>query len=338
VVAEPFEVEHASTEFAEVSKRTHKVRGFPPAVLKKFWNYNPCSYHLLFSSLSETKENYFMSYRRHRTAVAMQLDDLGEPFMSHKPTDISTPDPSQLEKPRIVSVTSPKERLSPTENQPEPDKSKRSSSSINTNALEKKLRLAESQLQQPEENQNTAEMSFADSMGANVGNMDQVRDILFGGQMRDYDKRFKRLEERFSQENINFREDIFQRLKAVEEQVSGELESLIEKNKVERQERVNALQDLEHEIKTLKKELNSRFTQLDEQIARDIRNLRQQTLNKFQELTLQIRQQNDNLTNLVNQEVTQLHDEKVDRADLASFFHDMAVRLTKNYEESSDLE
>jgi ElaB/YqjD/DUF883 family membrane-anchored ribosome-binding protein len=293
-----------------------------------------------FGVIKKRKEDKIMSYRPHRaTAVAMQLDE-GDQLMSHKPTD--TPDTSKLEKPRIVSVSPSKTQKPERENQTIQDQPTHSGS-VNASVLEKKLRLAESQLQQPDTNQNLSngELNFAETMGmgaGGAGGIDKIRDMLFGGQMRDYDKRFKRLEERFAQDNINFREDIFQRLKVLEERIEGEFDSLSEKSKAERQERLTGIQDLEHEIKSLKNELNTRLTQLDEQVARDIRNLRQQTLNKFQELSLQMRQQTDNLTNLLNQEVTQLQDEKVNRTDLAAYFHDMAVRLTKNYENQTELE
>jgi polyhydroxyalkanoate synthesis regulator phasin len=262
-----------------------------------------------------------MSYRPHNLAV--QMDDYeGEEFMSHKPPTDTPAENNKPEKPRVVSVASTRDNPS------EQDKPNRFSQ-INTGILDKKLRVAETSLQRPEDIGNT----FGDTLGASVGNVDKIRDILFGGQMRDYDKRFKRLEDRVSQENMNFREEIFQRLKVLEERMDSEIDSLSEKSKLERQERQAALADLERELKGLKNELNNRITQFDEQISRDIKNLRQQTLSKFQEISLQIRQQNDSLTGLLNQEVAQLHDDKVNRSDLATFFHEMAVRLTKNYEE-----
>ena len=39
-----------------------------------------------------------------------------------------------------------------------------------------------------------------DADGAAGGNLDKVRDLLFGGQMRDYDRKFARLEERLVKE------------------------------------------------------------------------------------------------------------------------------------------
>lgn len=284
-----------------------------------------------------------MSYRPQRMA-AMKLNDLGEENMAYKQGDSSnstdeTAD-ADKEKPRLVSVASPTENSSSQENST--STSAPAAAESNKTMPEKKLRFSEPR-QTPADGESskssmkisTAEL--AESMGTSVGNVDKIRDILFGGQMRDYEKRFKRLEERFSQEQMNFREDIVQRLHQLEERLQGEIDTLDGKAKTERQERVQIQQDLESEIKGLKNELNSRLTQLDEQLSKDIKSLRQQMLNKFQELALQLRQQNDNLTGLINQEVAQLQEDKVNRSDLAAFLNEMAVRLTRNYEAPSEL-
>jgi DNA repair exonuclease SbcCD ATPase subunit len=282
-----------------------------------------------------------MSYRPQRM-TAMKLNDLGEENMAYKQGDSSnstneTSD-AEKEKPRLVSVTSPSGNGSPQEN----GTSTSPAVENNKTTPEKKLRFSELR-QTPADGESfkssmkISTADLAESMGTSVGNVDKIRDILFGGQMRDYEKRFKRLEERFSQDQMNFREDIVQRLHQLEERLQGEIDTLDGKTKTDRQERVQVQQDLESEIKGLKNELNTRLTQLDEQFSKDIKNLRQQMLNKFQELGLQLRQQNDNLTNLLNQEVAQLQEDKVNRSDLATFLNEMAVRLTRNYEASSDL-
>jgi len=260
-----------------------------------------------------------MSYRPHNLAVKVNND--GEYFMAHKPSDTKAPDVTQLEKPPVASVTSSMDSQ-PAQNRP---------NRVDTSILDTKLRVAESSLE-------NGSQDFADSMGAGVGGMDKVRDLLFGGQMRDYDKRFKRLEEHYNQENMHFRDDIAQRLKLIEERLEGEVDSLSEKAKVDRQERLSITAELEHNIKVLKNELNTRLTQLDDQLGKDIKNLRQQMHNKIQELALQMRQQNDSLVGLINQEVAQLQDEKVNRSYLAAFFNEFAVRLSRNVEAPSEIE
>ena len=59
--------------------------------------------------------------------------------------------------------------------------------------------------------------------GANV---DKIRDILFGSQMRDYDKRFVRLEERLAKASDALRDDLKKRFDSLESFVQQEVESL----------------------------------------------------------------------------------------------------------------
>ena len=54
----------------------------------------------------------------------------------------------------------------------------------------------------------TAIVSGADGAEQTGASVDKIRDILFGSQMRDYDKRFTRLEERLSQDAITLREEL----------------------------------------------------------------------------------------------------------------------------------
>lgn len=172
--------------------------------------------------------------------------------------------------------------------------------------------------------------------GDNVSNIEKVRDILFGGYARDSDKRLKRLEERLVQENQHLRDDMLQRVKALEDMLTRETDSLAEKARADRQERQLAHQDLVQELSVLKNELNNRFTLIDEQIGKEIKQLRQQIHNKAQELTLQIRQQNDNLMSLIKQETAQLQEEKVNRTDLAAFFTEFAFRLNRDFNRQTE--
>ncbi|HHB92605.1 MAG TPA: hypothetical protein ENK59_05265 [Thioploca sp.] len=205
-------------------------------------------------------------------------------------------------------------------------------------SLDTKLRAAESSLQKPEVTKTTTPQALAESAIPTGGSMHDIRELLFGGQMRDYDKRFKRLEERFNQENMHFREDMFQRLKMLEERVEGELDVLDDKVKIDRQERQTGLTDLEHGLKILKNELTNKITQLDEQFSKEIKNLRQQMHTKMQEISMQTRQQNETLVSLLNKEVSQLHDEKVDRSELATFFTDLGNHMSTSSPEKSEID
>ena len=209
------------------------------------------------------------------------------------------------------------------------------SEKMNLITLDKQLRATELNLQQGEpklEKEKMLDSSSVDTVvAANIGNLDKIREILFGGQTRDYEKRFRRLEERLSQENVQLREELLQRVKSLEDLLMSETEGLTEKMKLERQERYEANQDFIREINSLKTEINNRFVQLDEQVSKDIKQLRQQFQSQLQELIVQLRQQKDHLTSLIRQEVAQLKEEKLARSDLAAFFTEFALRLNKDF-------
>lgn len=209
---------------------------------------------------------------------------------------------------------------------------------MNLVSLDKQLRTAELNLQQDETKlEKTSELPI-DTVTANIGNLDKIRDILFGGYIRDYEKRFRRLEERLNQEGIQLRDELLQRVKSLEDLLVSETETLSDKAKLERQERYETQQDLVREINVLKTDVNNRFTQLDEQFSKDIKQLRQHFQSQFQELTVQLRQQKDNLTLLIKQELEQLKEEKLDRNDLAAFFTEFALRLNKDFNAATKVE
>src|SRR5271166_1295950 len=70
-----------------------------------------------------------------------------------------------------------------------------------------------------------------------VENLDKVRDILFGSQMRDNERRFARLEERVLKESTEVREEGRKRLESLEAFVRKEVQSLVERVKNEQTQR-----------------------------------------------------------------------------------------------------
>src|SRR5947209_5816204 len=79
---------------------------------------------------------------------------------------------------------------------------------------------------------------------AGGGNVDKIRDILFGTQMRDYEKRFVRLEEQLLKESADLREDLRRRFDSLEIYIKKEVESLTDRLKVEQGERADSVKEL----------------------------------------------------------------------------------------------
>jgi hypothetical protein len=167
--------------------------------------------------------------------------------------------------------------------------------------------------------------------GPGAASLDKVRDILFGGQMRDVDRRFARLEERLIKETNDLKEDIKRRLDALEKYARQESESLAGQMRVEHEDRVEADNGLSRELKDAAKALEKRASVLDDQLGKTQRDLRQQMLEQHQQLSDDIRQKVEEVLAALAREAHELRSDKADRRALASLLTEMAMRLNNEF-------
>jgi hypothetical protein len=163
--------------------------------------------------------------------------------------------------------------------------------------------------------------------GAAGGNLDKVRDLLFGGQMRDYDRRFARLEERLAKESAELREEVKRRLAALEAYMKAEVDSLSDRLRSEQDARGAADQDLGRELRDTAQQFEQKVSQLEDAAARGQRDLRQQLHAQHQELGDDIRKRVEDVLVRLAQEAQELRSDKTDRRALAALLTEMAMRL-----------
>jgi DNA repair exonuclease SbcCD ATPase subunit len=166
-----------------------------------------------------------------------------------------------------------------------------------------------------------------DSDDLHGGNIDKIRAILFGNQMRDYDTRFSRLEDRLGKELSDLREDLRRRTESLESFIRLEVEALSSRLRNEYSERAESLKELGSSLDNLNKVFEKRTRQLDEELSKGQRELRQQILDQGKSLTDRLRGNHDEIMQLVERELAQLRSGKADRTALANLFTDLAIRL-----------
>jgi hypothetical protein len=164
-----------------------------------------------------------------------------------------------------------------------------------------------------------------------AGNIDKIRDILFGVQMRDYEKRFTRLEERLIKEANDLRDDTRKRFDALEQYVRQELESLNLLVSAEQNARGDAVESLSQNLKDTARAFEKRTTQMDEQSTRSQSELRRQILEQSKSLNDEIRRKYEELTADLQREAQELRTDKTDRSALAALFTEVALRLNNDF-------
>lgn len=176
-----------------------------------------------------------------------------------------------------------------------------------------------------------AAVRVAGDESTGTGNLEKVRDILFGNQMREVDRRFLRLEERLLKETRDLKDDIKRRLDALEAYTNKEADTLAGQIRLEHAERVDATARLARELADTAGAFERRSAALDEQLAKGHRELRQAILEQQQRLGDEMRAQIDQVLAALAREADELRSDKTDRRALASLLKEMAMRLTDEF-------
>lgn len=161
--------------------------------------------------------------------------------------------------------------------------------------------------------------------------LDKVRDILFGSQARQYEKRFARLEERLAKESADLRDELRKRFDSLEAYAKKEFEAMTDRINSERDQRDQSIKTISTDLKETAGAFDKRTTQLDEQLTKGQRELREKILEQSKVLADEIRQKYEQNSAALEREARELRDEKTDRSALAAMFTELAMRLKNEF-------
>ena len=157
-----------------------------------------------------------------------------------------------------------------------------------------------------------------------TANVDQIRDILFGKHMKEFDKRFSRLEENLNNEVQILKDDTKKMFENLENYIKTEVKSLTDKLKTEQTKRIDSDVELENE----KNRLEKRYAEFEESVNSFERDIRDQLLEQGKRLTDNMAEQRKDIMNEMKKATTELYQTKVDRNTLASFLNDVALKIS----------
>ncbi len=158
--------------------------------------------------------------------------------------------------------------------------------------------------------------------------LDQVRDILFGGQMRMVDTRLRGLEERIVHEQTTLRNDLSRKIAELEEASKKEFAAQAERLSAERAKRADDLKALSVELKEALKSLERRHVKFEEATAQADAEVRDQLMKQSASLSADLARTAERLTSELDRAAASLRADKVDTTTLAGTLTEMAARLT----------
>jgi len=162
------------------------------------------------------------------------------------------------------------------------------------------------------------------------GNVDKIRDILFGGQMRDYEQRFADLEDRIMRNIDIMSKNLEKRVDRLDAYAKRELDKLGGQFKEERLARRKDDKSSAREMKDLSKQLESWYAKLEEDLDEESQTLRRDLQEQSEELSGMISDVHDQLSKSLSGEARNLADAKLARDDMAELLAEMALRLKKD--------
>jgi ATP-dependent Clp protease ATP-binding subunit ClpA len=160
------------------------------------------------------------------------------------------------------------------------------------------------------------------------GNLNKIRDILFGAQAREHDRRFAQLEQHLIREAADLRNDLKRRFESLELYIKKEVESLTNTLTKEQEVRGGSVAKLTQELTRLAATLEDKARRLEQQSSQAQSHVLQQLTERTNELATDVRARHAEATSAIEQAVRDLRAEKTDRATLAAILMEASKRLS----------
>ena len=162
------------------------------------------------------------------------------------------------------------------------------------------------------------------------GNLEKIRDILFGAQAREHDRRFAQLEQHLIREATDLRADLKRRFESLELYIKKEVDALTTRLTKEQDTRGESVTTLTQELTQLAATLEQKSRQLEKQASQAQSHLLQQLTEKTSELASDVRARHAESASALDQAVRNLRAEKTDRATLAAILLEASQRLSND--------
>lgn len=199
--------------------------------------------------------------------------------------------------------------------------------------------------------------------------MEQVRELLFGQQLKDMEIRFRRQEERFMREVSDARDSLKKRIDSLENFMKSETATLLhrlkeeqtersetikaeqreraellkneqrersEAMKNEQRERVEAFSQLGRDLAAANEAFERKMAKLSSTLDTTERELRQLLLTESGSLTDKIEEKYQDALSVISKTASQIRDDMVYRTSLSGMFTECALKLSGQWGSDMD--
>lgn len=160
--------------------------------------------------------------------------------------------------------------------------------------------------------------------------VDKIRELLFGNQMQDYDRRFAVMEQRFQQNIRDMEAESSRALQSIESSMKKQLESIASQVRQEQDLRAEADKELSRGLRDQIQGLEKHLSKVADQLASLDRDFTERLGRESQTLREDIKRRNEDTRAAIERMFSELSNVKTDRNLLAGLFVEIARCLNQD--------
>ncbi|MGI9260351.1 MAG: hypothetical protein ACR2QQ_16075 [Gammaproteobacteria bacterium] len=149
--------------------------------------------------------------------------------------------------------------------------------------------------------------------------VDKIRDIIFGSQMREYSTRLAQLEKNVGNKIDKLSRDLDKRF-----------EQLTQRLSTEKSERKDAIVTMRGQVREVEKQLKTKLAEADDRVAAEVDEIHGALDEGHKDLSSLIEKAKSELTKDLTAEISKLESQKAGSKDLAQLFAEMARTLKQD--------
>src|SRR3984957_10396948 len=165
---------------------------------------------------------------------------------------------------------------------------------------------------------------------SNAPGVEKIRELLFGNQMQDYDRRFEVIEQRFQQKMRDQEAESTRALQSMESSVKKQLESIAGQVRQEQDLRAEADKEFGRGLREQIQGLEKHLSKVADQLASLERDFTERLSHESQTLREESRRRTDDTRAAIERMLAELMHVKTDRSLLAGLFVEIARCLNQD--------
>jgi len=176
----------------------------------------------------------------------------------------------------------------------------------------------------------SGQIGYNASYSTEVAGVDKIRDLLFGNQMQDYDRRFSLLEERSLQRFREIESETARNLSSLESNAKKQMDSFAAELREEKDLRTDADKEIERIEREHNDTVEKRLRSTSEQLIRLEREQADRLTQEVQSLRDELKRRNEEIQHTIEKMFAEMNSVKTDRNLLASLFVEVARCLSQD--------